>query len=206
MIKIEEKVLRYFDTEMRADDTGEEMRVSGYALKFDKETQIGNRNYGWIEKISREAMNTSILTDVILCFNHSWDKMLARTTNGSLTLSVDDVGLLFNANIVNTTEGRDIFKLIKNGLINRMSFAVEILKSKWEISEIDNEPDRRTITEFGRFYDVSAVTFPAYEDTNISARGYNVVDEDVKKHFETREKEVRSYESQIKKLNAILNK
>lgn len=174
-----------FDTELRAE--GEDMTVSGYALKFDKETQIGPDSWGWKEKISKQAMNSADMSNVILNFNHSFDSVLARTTNGSLTLRVDGIGLWVEAKIVDTATGRDVYKLIKDGLINRMSFQVQVKKSEWEMDETGKTMDIRTITEFGKFYDVSAVTFPAYEDTSISAR-----DDDAERHFKEKETAVRN--------------
>lgn len=198
MNNINEKVLRYFDAEVRAKDE-EGMMVTGYALKFEKPTQIGSDKWGWIEKISRKAMETAKLNDVILSFNHSFSSVLSRTTNKSLVLSVDDVGLKFEAEIVDTSYGKDVYKLIKEGLINRMSFYVEVLKSEWKIDEKGKELDQRTITSFGRFYDIAAVTFPAYDDTIISARSdLVVIDADVRTHFEKRE-----YERQIVELEKI---
>lgn len=196
---MEQKHIRYFDTEMRAlrSEEDNKMQVEGYALKWDKETQIGSDTWGWKEKISRSAMDTANISDVILNFNHSWDSVLARTTNGSLMLSTDDVGLKINAELVDTSQARDVYKMIDEGLINRMSFAVEIKKSEWEDFN-DDRMDIRTITEFGRFYDVSAVTFPAYDDTVISAR-----DSENSRELEQRKKEV-AYRKQIKQLNEIM--
>lgn len=193
---MEQKQIRYFDTEMRSLQNEEnKMLVSGYALKWDKETQIGSDNWGWKEKISRSAMDTANISDVILNYNHSWDSVLARTTNGSLKLSTDEIGLKIDAELVDTSQARDVYKLINEGLITRMSFAVEIKKSDWEMFN-DDRMDVRTITEFGKFYDVSAVTFPAYDDTSISARSIEV-------EIEQRKKEV-AYRKQMKKLEEIL--
>lgn len=195
----EHKIIRFCDAVMRASET-EDMAVEGYALKFERETQIGSDDWGWIEKISRTALVGAKLDNVVLNFNHSFDSILARTTNNSLQLNVDDIGLKVIARVIDTSIGRDVFKLIQNGLINRMSFAAVIKESVWTTVEDDSGGmDRREITKFDRFYDVSAVTFPAYDDTIISARGCSVVDGEAAKHFAQ-----KAYRQQIDRLNKIL--
>ena len=195
---MEKKILRFTDTELRSEQTDDgKMIVTGYALKFNKPTEIRSWGAKWLEQISRSAMDTAKLDDVILSFNHNFDKLLAGTRNGSLVLSVDEIGMPISGEIVDTTEGRDVYKLIQEGLINRMSFCVEIIDDEWE--EREKELDVRTITKFGRFYDVSAVTFPAYEDTSISTRSdAEVVDRSVKEHFEQ-----KKYEEQMKRLEKL---
>jgi len=188
-----ENKVRFFGAELRAAEDGE-MAVEGYALKFDKETFIGPKTWGWNESISRTALDGAKLEDVVFNYNHSMDSILARTINRSLQLIVDSIGLRVTANIIDTAAGRDVFKMIKEGLISRMSFAAEIKKSEWTITEDDSDtPDSRIITEFGRFYDVSAVPFPAYEDTAIMARN---------EEFTARQRQL--YETQIHKLNKII--
>jgi len=177
---------------MRASEE-EDMKVEGYALKFDRETVIGGK-WGWREKIARTALDGAELNNVVFNFNHSFDSVLARTTNQSLQLSVDSIGLKVAAGIVDTSIGRDVFKLIKDGLVTQMSFQAVVKKSKWTfVEDGSDELDLREITEFGRFFDVSAVTLPAYEDTTISARSEELV---------YRQRQL--FERQIQKLNQIL--
>lgn len=197
MNKTEQRIIRYHDTVLRAADGGD-MLVEGYALKFDKLTQIGSDKWGWMEKIAKTALDGAKLDDVVFNFNHNLDHMLSRTTNRSLTLIRDAIGLKMEARIVDTATGRDVYKLIQDGLIARMSFAAIIKTSVWTISEDDSQLDMREITAFERLFDVSAVTFPAYEDTSIQARGL-IADDEVKRHFDQ-----RKYQEQIQKLNKIL--
>lgn len=189
---MEQRIVRYFNTEMRASD-GEDMSVEGYALKFNKETIIGGSKWGFREKIAKTSLNSAQLDDVIFNFNHSMDNVLAGNRNKSLTLTVDSTGLKIAAKIIDTAVGRDVYKLVKEGLINRMSFAATVKKSEWTFVEDGSELDLREITEFERFYDVSAVTFPAYSDTLISARNGD---------REMRQQQI--YERQIHKLNKIM--
>jgi hypothetical protein len=173
------------------------MEVQGYALKFNKKTQIGNNKWGFIEKIARTALDKADLSDVVFNFNHNMSNLLAGVRNKSLELVVDDVGLNIIARIVDTAFGRDIFTLIKNGLVCRMSWNASILGSEWLNADekAGRKLDERTITEFGKFLDVSAVTFPAYEDTPISARCLDA-------EMEQRKKQI--YERQISRMNKIL--
>lgn len=171
MITIEDKVVRYIDTVMRASEDNTVMRVEGYALKFDKETVIGSKKWGWKEKIDRTALDNANLSNVVFDFNHSFDSLLARTTNNSLKLIRDSTGLKVSADIIDTAIGRDVYKMIQEGLVTRMSFMAIVTKSQWIFAEGDSEDlDERTIMEFSDFYDVSAVTFPAYEDTSLQTR------------------------------------
>lgn len=198
----EEKIVRYFDVTMRASESSD-MEVEGYALKFDKETIIGGEKWGFKEKINRNALNGAKIDNVILDFNHHFSDILSRTINGSLQLLVDNIGLKFTSKIVDTTIGRDVYKLVKEGLINRTSFVATVKKSQWTIAENSEQLDMREIIEFDRFYDVAAVTFPAYEDTLIEARSdFVYIDEDVKRFFENKSKQ--TYENQIIRLNKIL--
>jgi HK97 family phage major capsid protein/HK97 family phage prohead protease len=158
----------YANAILRAANTDDDkMVVEGYALKFNKTTTIG----GWWsfdERIDPKAMDDADISDVILNFNHDTDAVLARTTASTLTLETDEIGLKIRAELVNTQVSRDVFELIRTDHITQMSFAVEIKGEEWVQGE-DGENDLRTITNFGRFYDVSAVTFPAYQDTEILA-------------------------------------
>jgi HK97 family phage major capsid protein/HK97 family phage prohead protease len=154
---------------LRAAGSEEAMVVEGYALKFGQWTSIGSGRWGFDEQIARGAMSSADLSDVVLNFNHNLSDILARTTAKTLELEADDTGLKIRAELVDTQASRDVYELIRTGHITQMSFAVEIKESVWEIDEEGEERDKRTITAFGRFYDVSAVTFPAYEDTQIEA-------------------------------------
>jgi HK97 family phage prohead protease len=191
-----QEIRRFFEAEMRASGDAADMKVEGYALKFGIETVIGSSYWGWIESISKEAMKTADLSDVVFDFNHSFDQLLARTLNNSLDLKSDDTGLKITAKITDTATGRDVYAMIKDGLITKMSFWAVVQKSVWTLVEDGSEEmDRREITEFGRFYDVAAVTFPAYEDTEVTARSFAA---------ETEARRKMIFERQIARLNKIM--
>ena len=156
-----------------ADNAGDTMTVEGYAAVFDQRTMIWESDYsGWeyYEEIDPGAFNGADMSDVILRYNHSDSAMiLARTKNGTLRLSVDDVGLKISADIAPTTGGKDIYQLIKRGDINQMSFAF-IVKADQTTRDDKLKEEIRRITAFETIVDVSPVDFPAYDGTSISAR------------------------------------
>lgn len=164
----------YRTMQLRAADTaGSTMTVEGYAAVFDQRTMIWESDYsGWkyYEEIDPGAFNGADMSDVILRYNHSDSAMiLARTKNGTLRLSVDDVGLKISADIAPTTGGKDIYQLIKRGDINQMSFAF-IVKADQTTRDDKLKEEIRRITAFETIVDVSPVDFPAYDGTSISAR------------------------------------
>ena len=146
--------------EVRAQGDADELRVEGYAAVFNQETNLGF----FREQIARGAFEDVMSDDVRLLLNHD-GAPLARTTNQTLTLSVDDEGLRYEAVLSDTTQGRDLYKMIQRGDITQSSFAFTIKGEEW-----DKETNTRTITKVGRLLDVSPVTYPAYPQASVSAR------------------------------------
>lgn len=163
-----------FNIERREDEN--KMVIEGYAAVFDSETLIGDPEWGFYERIAKGAFDGANMKDVPLKYNH--DKsvpILARTRNKSLSLSVDDKGLFIRAELLDTSDGVDMYKRIKAGLIDKMSFAFTVKAEKIEGKK--GETPRRTITAFDRIFDVSVVDTPAYEETSIYARSRELSDE-----------------------------
>ena len=128
---------------------------------------------GWFkEKIARSAFEDCDLSDVIMCFNHNVDDILARTISGTLNLSVDDIGLRFSFEAPNTTRGNDMLELVHRGDINKCSFKFIVEADEWLYADEKNglEYDERTILKFSKLIDVALVVFPAYKDTEASVR------------------------------------
>lgn len=152
-----------------------EMVVEGYAATFDQAYEL----YRWDdyivnEQISSRAFDECDMCDVIFQYNHS-GRVMARTRNKTLELSTDNHGLKIRADLSGTETGRQLYEEIKGGYIDRMSFGFIVGEDKREITE-NRETGittvLRTITKFTKLYDVSAVSFPANEDTEISARQF----------------------------------
>ncbi|MBU1094552.1 MAG: HK97 family phage prohead protease [Firmicutes bacterium] len=161
-------------SELRLNNENEEMVLEGYAIVFNKETVIGDEKRGFIELIDRNALLLTNMKDVPLKYNHQDNFLvIARTRNESLTLEVDDVGLKVRAKLLDTASNQDIYKMVQNRLLDKMSFAFSVKEQSWDRS---GEIPKRTIKSIERLYDVSIVDTPAYEDTSIYARSLDTMD------------------------------
>lgn len=135
--------------------------VEGYALKFNKES----RNLGgFVEKISPEALRGVDLTDVRCFLDHDSSKLLGRTSSGTLTLTVDEVGLHFRCALPNTSTGRDAMELVQRGDLNQCSFGFTVDKDKWTKGK---DIMTRSINKIGSLFEISLVSIPAYDDTDV---------------------------------------
>lgn len=153
--------------EAQPEEASGKMVIEGYASVFDTETLIGTEENGFYEKVARGAFDGADMSDVCLRYNHSDGfAILARTRNGSLVLTPDEKGLHVRAELLDTTDAVDMYKRIKAGLIDKMSFAFTVADE--EVAEGDTP--HRTIKRFDRLFDVSVVDTPAYDETSIYAR------------------------------------
>lgn len=190
-----------FNIEMRADENNEngKMIIEGYAAVFDKETLIGSEEWGFYERIEKGAFDGANMKDVPLKYNHSDAvPILARTRNKSLELKVDEKGLFIHAELLDTQDGADMYKRIKAGLIDKMSFAFTVAKAGEEWTK--DEPLHRSIKKFDRIFDVSVVDTPAYEDTSIYARSLELADAWKKDTVDTEKGEQRNENYALKNL------
>lgn len=154
------------------DGNDEKMIVEGYAVVFDSPA-----THGFTEIVDRNAFNGCDMKDVPLKYNHTDNFLiLARTRNNSLQLSVDDKGLKIRAELLDTTQGKDIYKCIKSGLLDKMSFAFTVEEEKWDVAT-----DTRTILKIDRLYDVSVVDTPFYDTTSIYARALSTLESEKEK-------------------------
>lgn len=175
------------------DDENKQL-VEGYAAVFNQRALIWESEWsGWkyMEVIDRNAFNGADMTDTVFKYNHGDVAMiLARASNNTLTMNTDDKGLRISADIINTNNGTDVYKLIKRGDLNKMSFAFTVKNERSE-SDRENKIYTRTITAFDKIYDVAVVDFPAYDGTSIQARS--------KEYFVNLEKDLQE-EKRRKKL------
>lgn len=155
------------------------MVLEGYALVFGQETLIGDEEHGFIESIDRNALANTNLKDVPMKYNHNDSFLIiARTRNNSLQLMVDEIGLKVRAELIDTESNKDIYKMVKAGLLDKMSFAFTV--SSQDIDRSGDIP-KRTITGIDRLYDVSVVDLPAYDQTSIAvSRSLALVDTELK--------------------------
>lgn len=138
----------------------EENIVEGYALKFNKESRdLG----GFIETISPSALEGVDLSDVRCFLDHDSSKLLGRTSSGTLSLTVDEVGLRFRCVLPNTSVGRDAMELVKRGDLNQCSFGFTVKEDSWTPGEMMH----RSINKIGQLLEISLVSIPAYDDTDV---------------------------------------
>nr|DAJ01015.1 MAG TPA: prohead serine protease [Caudoviricetes sp.] len=154
------------------DDKNKQL-VEGYAAVFNQRALIWESEWsGWkyMEVIDRNAFNGADMSDTVFKYNHGDVAMiLARASNNTLTMNTDDKGLRISADIIDTNNGTDVYKLIKRGDLNKMSFAFTVKSERTEVDK-ENKIYTRTITAFDKIYDVAVVDFPAYDGTSIQAR------------------------------------
>lgn len=146
--------------------------IEGHAAVFGQMTNIGDWFY---EVIERGAFDKTDFRDVVLTANHNLRQIpLARSrnnnANSTLQLSVDDQGLFTRSNldIENNSEARALYSAVGRGDITGMSFIFYIRDAKWE--NLDSDMPTRRILDIARVIEVSAVSFPAYDGTDISTR------------------------------------
>lgn len=144
--------------------------VEGYAAVFNSRTDLG-----WFEEeIAPGAFDNAIgKSDVRALFNHNENYLLARSKSGTLNLSIDGKGLKYSFEAPNTSAGNDLIELIERGDLAESSFAFTISREEWKTEERSGRTvDVRTILEVERLYDVSPVTYPAYQDTTVAKRSF----------------------------------
>jgi HK97 family phage prohead protease len=157
--------------ETRAGDDGKIGTVTGLPVVYSSEEDLG-----WFREIIMPgALDKTDLRDVLFFVNHDTRKVaLARSRNNNakstMRLAVDERGLNIEADldIENNAEARSLYSAISRGDIDGMSFMFVVGSEEWEA--LDTDSPLRRITEIKQIIEVSAVTFPAYSDTTISAR------------------------------------
>lgn len=159
-------------------DGESKMVLEGYAIVFDEETMIGDEERGFRETIDRQALSKTMMDDVTLKYNHMDSFLiLARTKNDSLKLVVDDKGLKIQAELLDTTTNNDVYKMVKAGLLDKMSFAFTVGKQSWDRSK---KVPLRKIESIDRLFDVSIVDLPAYGGTSVYSRSLEMASEEEK--------------------------
>jgi HK97 family phage prohead protease len=168
---IMEKRIFNIENKFETREDGQEV-VVGYGSIFNSRSEnLG----GFFEYISPTAISEETIekSDVRALINHDPNLVLARSTAGNLSLSVDEKGLRYEFEIPETSYGKDLSINMKNGNINQSSFAFTVGSDEWSTDE--DGYDIRTITSIDKLYDVSPVTYPAYSqaesDLVVAQRG-----------------------------------
>lgn len=159
------------DFEKRKAEDGQ-MVIEGYATVFGTEYCLWSEpRYKVMESIDPNCFANADMSDVILQYDHE-GRVFARIRNKTLSLDVDDHGLKVTARLDGTTIGRQLYEEIVGGYTDRMSFGFVVAKDQRTIEEDANGNVilHRVITEISKVYDVSVVSLPANDATEISAR------------------------------------
>lgn len=157
--------------EIRAVD--EEMVVEGYATTFDEPyTLYEDDEIRVMEQVDAHAFDDTDMADVIMQYDHE-GRVFARIANGTLKLTPDEHGLHVRADLGGTEIGRQLYEEIKGGYTSKMSFGFTVAADE-ELRKDENGKTTylRTITSIRKLYDVSAVSLPANNATEISARAF----------------------------------
>lgn len=178
---LERRVRPFSETDaqlIRAETDTEAPRFAGHAAVFDSRTAIGNPlTWGWYEEIASSAFDKTLAEgDARFLVDHDTRMLVARKSADDLRLETDDVGLAVDADLdTELSYVRDLVRNLEKRRITGMSFGFYIVRDNWEAEEVElsdgntAEVDVRTIQEV-RLMEVSAVTFPAYEDTDAGLR------------------------------------
>ena len=156
----------------RAEGDEESWTIGGHSVVFDVWTEIGYW-FRWREKIAKGAAAKTIAeNDIRSCFNHDPTWLLGRTKSKTHRLSEDDVGVAFETDLDSTDpHAQSVRAKVMRGDVDGCSFWFQVLREEWTYADDENglEMDECIITEFRMFED-GPVTFPAYEETDVSAR------------------------------------
>lgn len=168
---------RSYNFEVRAEESERGKVITGRPIVYNSRTDLGLFD----EIIESGALNRTDLTDVRFLVNHDISRIpLARSRrnngNSTMQLTVDNAGMVIRVilDTENNSEARALYSAVERGDISGMSFMFGIRGEEWE--ELDSDHPTRKITDISTVVEVSAVTFPAYESTEINARSKEALD------------------------------
>lgn len=157
--------LRSISTKFETRDDSGNLSIEGYFAVFDSVYDIAP---GLSESIDPGAFNNTLSGDIRALINHDTTLVLGRTKANTLQLRVDNHGLWGHIDInPNDTDAMNLYNRVQRGDVDQCSFGFDILSEETDIRE--NGDVHFTIKKV-ELFEVSACTFPAYEDTNIKAR------------------------------------
>lgn len=189
---------RQYSFEVRAEKTPAGNIITGRPIVYRQKTDLGE----FAEIIEPGALDSTNLKDVRFLVNHNLSMIpLARSRknakNSTMQMSVDDCGMLIRVmlDIENNSDARSLYSAVVRGDISGMSFMFGIAKERWE--GLDTDYPTRHIEKISTVVEVSAVTLPAYESTEINARDKAMLEN-------ARSAVDAARQSQLKAVNAAL--
>ena len=162
---------RAYNFEVRAEETERGHIITGRPIVYNSRTDLG-----WFDEIIEPgALDNTDLTDVRFLVNHNTDGIpLARSrrNNGNstmlLTVEFAGMGIRVDLDTENNAEARALYSAVERGDISGMSFLFGIRGETWD--DLDSDHPTRRVKDISTVVEVSAVTFPAYDETEINAR------------------------------------
>lgn len=200
------KEIRAFTFEVRAEQDEQHGNIlTGRPIVYDARTDLG-----WYDEIIQSgALADTDLRDVRFLVNHNTDMIpLARSrnnnANSTMQMSVDEQGMAIRVDldVENNTEAKSLYSAVERGDIDGMSFMFTVDGDKWD--DIDSDHPTRTITDISKVLEVSAVTFPAYQQTSITARGLEDALDNAKSSLESVKAEVKEIERRKQKIKILM--
>ena len=187
---MEEKELRSFEFEVRAEENEEHgTMLTGRPIVYNATTDLGY----FFERIDIGALDQADLRDVKFLVNHNIDMIpLARSRrnneNSTMQMTVGSAGMdiRVDLDVENNADARALYSSVKRGDISGMSFMFTVDRAEW--LDLDTDKPTRVIKSIRRVFEVSAVTFPAYEQTTIAARSAEAALERAKSALESARK------------------
>lgn len=178
---------------VKMEENTDDMIVRGYATTFNEAYRLfSDGDVDVYEQVDPAAFDETDMSDVIMQYDHQ-GRVFARMSNNTLALLKDEHGLSVEANLGGTEIGRQLYEEIKGGYTNKMSFGFTVESDAYKKEECEGRTViTRTILRIGKLYDVSAVSLPANDGTEISARSLcDGVIADAKQELLEREKRER---------------
>ena len=204
-MKTDKVEIRAFNFEVRAEQDEQHGNIlTGRPIVYEQKTDLG-----WYDEIIEQgALMDTDLRDVRFLVNHNTDMIpLARSrnnnANSTMQMSIDEEGMLIRVDldVENNSEAKNLYSAVERGDIDGMSFMFTVDGDKWD--DIESDHPTRTITNIGKVMEVSAVTFPAYEQTSISARGLDSALENAKSSLDSAKAEARAIELKKQKIRIL---
>lgn len=203
---MKEKEIRAFNFEVRADENEEHGHfLTGTPIVYNEPTDLG-----WYKEIIDDgALDNTDLRDVRFLVNHNTDMIpLARSRNNNtrstMQLEVvpnEGMNIRVDLDTENNAEAKSLYSAVERGDLDGMSFMFTVDEDKWE--DLDTDYPTRHIISFSKVFEVSAVTFPAYEQTSLSARGLSEALDSARRSLENAKTERDEIEARRKKVKLL---
>lgn len=202
-----DKEIRAFDFEVRAEENEEHGHIlTGQPIVYNERT-----NLGWYDEIIADgALADTDLRDVRFLINHNTDMIplaRSRNNNANSTMQMEVVeghGMTIRVDLdtENNAEAKSLYSAVERGDISGMSFMFRVDEDIWE--DIDTDHPTRTVRGISKVFEVSAVTFPAYEATSITARGLAEALDSAKASLESAKAEAEALERKKQKIRILM--